>query len=257
VSYNDINVIFKQRGDVMKLGVCQMSVSEKLEINTKKIIGFIEHAAAQNIDIIGLPEMALTGYTKEILDDEKMNDTVRQSLSKIRETCEVFNTAAIVGHPYKKGDELYNSTSVFLPDGNTYTYDKMYPTEVELEYFESGKKNPLVFTYRGKKIGVMICRDQNYPGLAKELVKGGAEFIYILSAHFYNPKEARWKLEKNRAIPITRAVENGVHVLLSNFVGSHLGMISLGNSLIAEPDGAVVVSAGESEESLLSISIYE
>ena len=40
---------------------------------------------------------------------------------------------------------------------------------------------------------------------------------------------------KNRAIPITRAVENGVYVLLSNFVGSHLGMVSLGNSLLPTP----------------------
>ncbi|MDD4568791.1 MAG: carbon-nitrogen hydrolase family protein [Tepidanaerobacteraceae bacterium] len=241
----------------MKLGVCQMAVSEKLEMNTKKIMDFIKQAAAQNIDIIGFPEMALTGYTKEILTEKNMNDMVSKALSEIKKACEVFNTTVIVGHPYNKGEELYNSASVFLPDGNTYTYDKKYPTELELEYFEIGKKNPLVFTYGGKKIGVMICRDQNYPGLARELIKSGAQFIYILSAHFYNPKEARWKLEKNRAIPITRAVENGVHVLLSNFVGSHLGMVSLGNSLIADPDGAVVTSAGESEESLLSVSIYE
>lgn len=239
----------------MKLGVCQMTISEKLEVNTKKIIGFIEQAAAQNIDIVGFPEMALTGYTKEILDDENMNNIVRESLSKINEKCTGLGTGAIVGHPYKKGDELYNSSSVFLPDGNTYTYDKMYPTEAELEYFESGKKGPLAFTFGSKRIGIMICRDQNYPGLAKKLVENGAQFIYILSAHFYNPKEARWKLEKNRSIPITRAVENGVYVLHSNFVGTHLGMISLGNSLIADPDGAVVVSAGESEESLLSVSI--
>jgi predicted amidohydrolase len=241
----------------MKLGVCQMAVSEKLELNTKKIINYIKQAATLNIDITGFPEMALTGYTKDILNDKNLNDILKKPLTEIRETCEAFNTAAIVGHPYKNGDELYNSTSVFLPDGNTYTYDKMYPTELELEYFEAGKKEPLVFTCGGKKTGVMICRDQNYPDLAKALVKAGAQFIYILSAHFYNSKEARWKLEKNRAIPITRAVENGVHVLLSNFVGSHLGMISLGNSLIADPDGAVVVSAGESEESLLSVSIYE
>ena len=242
---------------VMKLGVCQMAVSEKLELNTKKIINYIKQAATLNIDITGFPEMALTGYTKDILNDKNLNDILKKPLTEIRETCEAFNTAAIVGHPYKNGDELYNSTSVFLPDGNTYTYDKMYPTELELEYFEAGKKEPLVFTCGGKKTGVMICRDQNYPDLAKALVKAGAQFIYILSAHFYNSKEARWKLEKNRAIPITRAVENGVHVLLSNFVGSHLGMISLGNSLIADPDGAVVVSAGESEESLLSVSICE
>ncbi len=103
----------------------------------------------------------------------------------------------------------------------------------------------------------MICRDQNDPKIAEELVKRGARFIFIISAHYYKPKEARWKLEKNRAIPITRAVENGVYVLLPNTVGSHLGMISLGNSLIADPDGAVVVSAGESEETILSLSLYE
>jgi predicted amidohydrolase len=112
-----------------------------------------------------------------------------------------------------------------------------------------------VFPFGDAKIGVIICRDQNYPELCRALTKAGAQFIYILSAHFYGPKEARWKLEKNRAIPITRAVENKVYVLLSNFVGSHLGKVSLGNSLIADPDGAVVVSAGETEEGLLSVSI--
>lgn len=242
---------------MVKLGVCQMAVSEKLDVNTKKIIDFIKQASAQNIDVIGFPEMALTGYTEEILRVEDMNDIVNNALSEIKKTCKEVNIVAIVGHPYKKGEELYNRTSVFLPEGKTYTYDKKYPTEVELKYFEAGKNSPLVFTYSGKKIGVIICRDQNYPKLTAELVKCGAEFIYILSAHFYDPKEARWKLEKNRAIPITRAVENGVYVLLSNFVGSHLGMVSLGNSLIADPDGAVVASAGESEESLVSVSIYE
>lgn len=241
----------------MKLGVCQMAISEKLDVNTKKIINFICKGAEQNIDIIGFPEMAVTGYTKEILSDENLNEMVNKSLFEIREVCNSLDIGVIVGHPYKKDEKLYNSTSVFLPNGNTYTYDKMYPTEVELEYFEVGKKSPLVFTYGGEKIGVIICRDQNYPELTKELVKVGAKFIYILSAHFYKPKEARWKLEKNRAIPITRAVENSVHMLLSNFIGSHLGMVSLGNSLIADPDGAVVSSAGECEETLLSVSIND
>jgi len=241
----------------MKLGVCQMAATENVEVNTTKIMRFIKDAASQNIRIIGFPEMALTGYTREILSDENLNATVDQALAKIRKTCKDNNTAAIIGHPYKSKDKLYNSASVLLPDGSTFTYDKKYPTELELKYFEAGSKEPLVFTFDGKKVGVMICRDQNYPELAKALTKAGAQFVYILSAHFYNPKEARWKLEKNRAIPITRAVENKVFVLLSNFVGSHLGMVSLGNSLIADPDGAVVVSAGESEEALLSVCIYE
>ena len=56
----------------MKLGVCQMAVSENLGVNTKKIISFIKEAALQDINIVGFPEMALTGY-KEILVDENLN----------------------------------------------------------------------------------------------------------------------------------------------------------------------------------------
>lgn len=239
----------------MKLGVCQMAVSEKLNVNKNKIIRFIREASDQNIDFIGFPEMALTGYTPEILSDKNLNELVRDALDEIKKTCTASNIGAAVGHPYTKNDKLYNSVSVFLPSGNTCSYDKKYPTKAELEYFEAGQKDPLVFTYQNKKIGVMICRDQNYPDLAKKLKDMGADFIYILSAHFYNPKEARWKLEKNRAIPITRAVENRVYVLLSNFTGSHLGMVSLGNSLIADPEGVVAVSAGESEEAIISVSV--
>jgi len=43
----------------MKLGVCQMAISEKLKTNTQKIICFIRKAASQNIDIVGFPEMRL------------------------------------------------------------------------------------------------------------------------------------------------------------------------------------------------------
>ncbi len=232
-----------------------MSVSEKLEVNKNKIISFIKEASDQNMDFIGFPEMALTGYTPEILSDKNLNELVQNASDEIRKTCKTSKVGVAVGHPYTKEGKLYNSVSVFLPNGIVYSYDKKYPTKAELEYFEVGKKDPLFFTYQNKTIGIMICRDQNYPNLAKELKNKGVEFIYILSAHFYNPKEARWKLEKNRAIPITRAVENQVHVLLSNFVGSHLGMVSLGNSLIVDPEGAVVVSTGESEETLISISV--
>lgn len=239
----------------MKLGVCQMAVTENLDVNTEKIISFIKDAARQNINIVGFPEMALTGYTKEILMDKDLNTKVHDCLSKIQKACMSYNTAAIIGHPLQRDGKLYNCASVLLPDGNSFTYDKKYPTEAELKYFAAGCKEPPVFDFCQKRISFMICRDQNYPELARALKNKGARFIYILSAHFYKPKEARWKLEKNRAIPIARAVENKVYVLLANCVGSHIGMVSLGNSLIVDPDGAVVVSAGENEEVILSVSI--
>lgn len=240
----------------MKLGICQMSISKNIDINTNKILDFLDKASKQDVDLLVFPEMSLTGYNPDTLLSSSLNTIVDSCVYRIREKSNSLEIGAVIGHAYYKEDKLYNRLSVILPGEEIHTYDKLHLVELEQEYFEPGSKF-LNFSYKNEIFGVMICRDQNDPKIAEELVKRGARFIFIISAHYYKPKEARWKLEKNRAIPITRAVENGVYVLLPNTVGSHLGMISLGNSLIADPDGAVVVSAGESEETILSLSLYE
>jgi predicted amidohydrolase len=229
-----------------------MSVSENLNTNLSKVLNFIETAAAQKIDIIGFPEMSLTGYTPEVVFSENLNSLMDTSLKQIQKKCCELNIAAIIGHPYKNGYNLYNRASAILPNGQTFIYNKTHLVDLEKKFFTPGN-DLLAFCYRDEKIGVIICRDQNDPTLCVKLKGKGVKYIYILSAHYYKPKEARWKIDKNKAIPITRAVENNVYTLLPNTVGSHLGMVSLGYSLIAGPDGALVVLAGESEETILSL----
>lgn len=101
---------------------------------------------------------------------------------------------------------------------------------------------------------MIICRDQNYPELARETCKD-VDALFILCAHYYKPLEARWKVDKNRALPIARAVENHCYVFMANTIGSHIGMISLGNSLIADPEGVLVVLADESSETIITCDI--
>lgn len=237
----------------MKLAVCQMALSEDFKNNARQIISFLEKASRLEVELVCFPEMSLTGYNSALLSKSKLNIIIEESLQQIADKCNELHLGAVIGYGYRQDDNLFNRAGVFLPGGIQFTYDKIYLTEIEEKYFRRGKKN-LVFPYGGSKIGVIICRDQNYPLLTKELKEKDAEYVFILAAHYYNPKESRWKLEKNRAIPITRAVENKVYVLKANTIGTHLGMISLGNSIIADPDGAVVVAADESQEGLLLLS---
>ncbi len=236
----------------MKLAVCQMAISDNPENNAAKMMRFMEKASALEVELVCFPEMSLTGYIHALLSKPDLNLIVEEALQKIKAKCEELNIGAIVGYGYRKDNNLFNRAGVLLPGSKKHTYDKIYLTEIEEKYFLQGTEK-LVFPFRGTKIGVIICRDQNYPLLTKKLKDKGAKYIFILSAHYYEPKEARWKLDKNRAIPITRAVENGAYVLLSNTIGTHIGMTSLGNSLIADPDGAVVVMADEQQEGLLML----
>lgn len=241
---------------VTKLAVAQMAIGDTIEHNARKIGRFLDMAHEQGVSLIGFPEMCLTGYHTSILSSADLNDQVEEALSLLQHRCKTLNIVSVLGHGWKDGYALYNRATVLLPENKRFIYNKINLAEPEEEFFCSGK-DPLCFDFGRLKVGVIICRDQNDPLLAKTLREQGAELLLILSAHYYAPKVARWKVEKNRALPIARAVENKMYVLLSNTVGGHLNLVSLGNSLIVDPDGCVISSAGESEESILTLSLRQ
>ena len=111
------------------------------------------------------------------------------------------------------------------------------------------------FVVNGIKCGVLICRDQNSPGLAHHYAKEGVKAIFLLAAHYYPPEEARKKLDKNRALPIARAVENSIYILKANAVGSQDATVSLGNSLIVSPEGSVICESDSVTECILHCEV--
>lgn len=238
----------------MRLGVAQMFITDTLPSNEAAIVEMAKTAAARGVKLLAFPEMSLTGYNPDTLGRASFTAEVNAALGRIAEQAVMLGMGLIVGHASYSGGGLYNAASVLLPDGTTHIYHKIHLTAAEAQYFSPGTA-PLTFTLQDHTFGVIICRDQNDPQLARRLCENGAETIFILAAHYYPASEARWKLPKNRALPIARAVENGVYVLLANAVGSHLGMVSLGNSLIADPDGAVIAAAGESGETMLTCDL--
>jgi predicted amidohydrolase len=240
----------------VKLAVAQIAIGSTVEHNARKIGRFLDSAHEMGVSLIGFPEMCLTGYHTFVLSNPELNEQVDEALTLLQRKCRTLEMGAIVGHGWREGYALFNRATVLLPSGERVHYDKIHLAEPEQKFFHPGK-TPLCFEFGQLKIGIIICRDQNDPYLASSLKEQGAEVLFILSAHYYPPKTARWKIDKNKALPIARAVENKMHVLLSNAVGTHLDFVSLGNSLIVDPDGCVVGLANEVEETILTVNLPE
>jgi len=238
----------------LKIGVVQMKICDLVESNFCKILYFLDKAKDERVDLVCFPEMALTGYNIELLQSQNLNHIISDFLEQISKKCKEYSICSIIGHPFRQEEKLLNRATVIFPTGESLKYDKIHPTELEKKIFSQGEET-LVFEFKQKRFGIAICRDQNFYEIFKKYKEAGCSGVFILAAHFYSPKEARWKIDKNRAIPITRAVENGYFVFLANAVGPHLNMISLGHSLIVDGDGCVVCEADEAGEYLLTVEI--
>jgi predicted amidohydrolase len=237
----------------MKIGVAQLNLTGSVGENEEKILGFVERGIREGLACLAFPETALSGYVYDgflTLDYASVN----AALDRIGERVRGTGLHAVVGTPFEEHGTRYNSAAVLFPDGRRLLYHKNLLVSYEERYFEPGVQK-LVFEAAGRRFGVMICRDQNSPELARELAGMGARGVFILSAHYYDLVESRMKREKNRALPIARAYENGVFVFKSNAVGSIQGKISYGGSMLVDPRGIVIREAGDTGEELLSCDV--
>lgn len=106
----------------------------------------------------------------------------------LKEKCVAYN-CCIVANQFDKRDngKIYN-TNVFLDrQGNIVAkYDKMrIPPSEEKVGVKAGEEY-LVFETEFGKAGMEICYDLNYPEVAEEIVKNGAEIIFASTIGDYS-----------------------------------------------------------------------
>jgi predicted amidohydrolase len=236
----------------LRAGVAQIVLSDEIDRNIKKLSAFVKQAADLKLDILCFPECSLTGYMRDFHDIRKGD--IELALGIIHEQAVGCNLNLLVGTPYFKNDIIFNAAVLLRTDKSRAIYFKNILTEFDQKYFAKGE-GALSFQVNRTKCGVLICRDQNSPGLAQRYSEEGVKVIFILAAHYYPPAEAQKKFEKNRALPIARAVENAIYVLKANAVGLQGTAVSLGGSLIVSPEGSVICKSDETTENILYCEI--
>jgi len=92
----------------------------------------------------------------------------------------------------------------------------------------------------------IICHDVRYPELVKLPAALGAQICFFCSCE--SGLTAEYKLSAYSAMPISRATENGIYLVMANAPADRENIrrpgSSHGNSKIVHPDGNVLVETG-------------
>ena len=180
------------------------------DANIQMMIGYIEEAAQNNVDILVFPETVLTGYSCEdpetdgIEGDQYMQVALAETIpgpstNIIAEYAKKYNMYIVFGMPQKMDtpmyeelfgemvEKVYNSAAICKPDGTVDSYQKMHRAGIE-SYWSVCGDTPYMLETQWGKIGVDICRDGHfYPELGRYYAAMGCTMLIHPTATTGNP----------------------------------------------------------------------
>ena len=246
-----------------KAAAIQMCSGIDPEKNVADMVRLVRDAVSQGAVYVQTPEM--TGAIQRdrpglraILRDEE-HDLVVAAAAK---------TAAELGIHLHIGStaialddgKIANRGFLFGPDGSLLArYDKIHMFDVDLDNGESWRESAVyrpgaearVVTLPFARLGFSICYDVRFPELFRSQAVAGAEVMSIPAAFTRQTGEAHWEI-----LLRARAIENGMFVIAAAQAGLHEdGRETFGHSVIIDPWGRVLASAGGSGEAVLVAEI--
>lgn len=234
----------------LRIGLAQINPTVgDLSGNRRCIVSAAERAREQGVDLLVLPELALTGYPPEdLLLKPSFARANRRALEHL--AGEIDGLWAVVGFVDLQED-LYNAAALIGGGRIAATYHKRYLPNYgvfdEDRYFRAGSDCPL-FVFEDVRLGVTICEDIWYPGgPAQWQAAAGAELVVNLSA---SPYHARKGLHRERMLA-TRASDYAVWLAYVNLVGGQDELVFDGQSLVVDPSGRVTAAGRMFAEDLL------
>lgn len=236
----------------IKVAACQILTYSDVKKNTEKIIEWISKASEQNIDVVAFPEASLCGYTSDEKYWKSANpEDFLNCEQRIIQASREFNIAVVLGTAHWHEGEVFNSLLAIEKGGIIRgRYSKTHLAEA----WPAPGKSLSTYTLAGVESCFIICHDIRYPELVRLPAISGAQICYFCSNE--SGLTLEHKLSAYRAMPIARATENGIFLVMTNAPADpddlHNSSQSHGNSKIIHPDGNILCEAGFFEESLVT-----
>jgi len=231
--------------------------------NAETMVRLVREAAAQGAIYVQTPEM--TGALqrdraglRSILKDEA-SDIIAGAAAKLAGELGIY--LHVGSTPIALADgKIANRGLLFGPDGQKICdYDKIHMFDVDLDNGESWRESAAyqpgstarIADLEFGKLGFTICYDVRFPELFRQQAVAGAEIMSVPAAFTRQTGEAHWEI-----LLRARAIENGLFVVAAAQGGTHEdGRETFGHSMIVDPWGRVLASAGPSGEAIVLAEI--
>ncbi len=195
-------------------------------------------ADSTDADIVVFPELSSCGYMYETPGEIEPYVDTRDALAPLEEIARRRNRLLVGGFAERSGEALFNSAYVVGPD-RTDVFRKIHLWNYETQIFRPGDAT-LVREFRGRRIGVEICYDLQFPELAALYARQGAELLLIPMAWPEEPLGLVGGLQSYTYLAVATALAHGIFVGVANRIGREKDAEFPGESSLADPFGRLV-----------------
>ncbi|MBT6095413.1 MAG: NAD+ synthase [Rhodospirillaceae bacterium] len=219
--------------------------------NAERVRAARAQAAAAGADLVVFGELVLCGYPPEdLVLKQAFQRSIEETVAKLAAQTADGGPGLLIGAPWRVEDALYNAA--LLLDGGEVVAVRLkhqlpnYGVFDEKRVFAAGPL-PGPMSFRGIRLGVMVCEDMWYGDVAECLDESGAEMFVVLNG---SPFETD-KRDDRLNYAVARVTESNLPLIYVNLVGGQDELVFDGGSFVIGADHSLRARAPEFEEELL------
>ncbi|KAM8888125.1 omega-amidase NIT2 isoform 1-T1 [Synchiropus picturatus] len=244
--------VLKKAMSKFRLAVVQLQVTGVKADNLVRARRLVKEAASQGSQLVLLPECFNSPYGTSFFSQyaERIPGESTQMLSEAAKEHQVYLVGGSI--PEEDGGKLYNSCTVFGPDGEllvkhrkVHLFDINVPGKICFQESETlSPGNSLsIFETPFCKVGVGICYDMRFAELAQLYSRTGCHLLVYPGAFNMTTGPAHWELLQRG-----RALDNQVYVATASPARDETASyVAWGHSTVVSPWGEVISKAGAEE----------
>lgn len=232
----------------MQIALAQLASREgDIAGNLARVQACIRDNAAQ-ASLMVFTETQLTGFAEPGHVADRALTLDGPELAALIDASREHDTALALGLLERADGTVYNTTVLITPErGIALRYRKSHLWPDERDLVTPGDE--LCCTeWRGRRIGLLICYDLEFPEPARALAAMGTDLLVVTNGNMdpYGPVHAR--------AAQARAQENQYYLAMANRVGEGAGLTFAGESALIAPDGETLYRA-DREESVTTLTL--